>query len=99
VRVLVKAPPVARSGGDREVWVGGANDAILLDGSRSIDPDGRALSFAWQIGDAGSAAGERVRHVIAAPGEYKASLTVSDPSGLSCGTATENFRIIARERK
>jgi hypothetical protein len=97
--VLVKAPPVARSGGDREIWVGGANDAILLDGSKSSDPDGHALRFAWQIGDGSTAAGERVRHVIPAPGEYKAILSVSDTSGLSCGTATESFRIIARERK
>jgi hypothetical protein len=36
---------------------------------------------------------------IPAPGEYKATLSVSDTSGLSCGTATESFRIIARERK
>jgi PKD repeat protein len=99
LRVLVKAPPVARSGGDREIWVGGANDAILLDGSKSSDPDGHALRFAWQIGDGSTAAGERVRHVIPAPGEYKATLSVSDTSGLSCGTATESFRIIARERK
>jgi PKD repeat protein len=99
LKVLVKAPPVARSGGDREIWVGGANDAILLDASQSSDPDGHALSFAWQLGNGTTAAGERVRQVIPAPGEYKASLTVSDTSGLSCGTATDSFRIIARERK
>ena len=99
LKVLVKARPVAQSGGDREIWVGGANDAILLDASKSSDPDGYSLNFAWQIGDGSTAAGERVRHVIPAPGEYKAILSVSDTSGLSCGTATDSFRIIARERK
>jgi PKD repeat protein len=98
IKVLVKAPPVARAGGNREISVGGANDGILLDGSKSTDPDGHALNFAWRIGDA-VAAGERVRHVIAAPGEYDASLTVSDTSGLHCGQASDAFKIIARERK
>ena len=44
MNVMVNAPPVADAGSDREVWIGGANDAILLDGSASTDPDGQALS-------------------------------------------------------
>ena len=44
MNVMVNAPPVADAGSDREVWIGGANDAILLDGSASTDPDGQALT-------------------------------------------------------
>jgi PKD repeat protein len=99
VNVLVKAPPVARAGGDREIWVGGAHDTVLLDGSASNDPDGKTLSYVWEIGEGMSAVGRRVLQTIPTPGEYRAKLTVSDPSGLSCGTATDSFIIIARERK
>ncbi len=98
VEVTVNAPPVAVAGPDREVWIGGANDAVLLDATGSRHPDGRALSFAWQIGDSDAKLGERVRHTLASPGEYPVTLTVSDPTGLSCGTATASFRIIARQR-
>ena len=43
--VVVNAPPVADAGKDREVFIGGANDAVLLDGSASRDADGGALSL------------------------------------------------------
>jgi hypothetical protein len=95
---VVNAPPVAVAGPDREIWIGGANDAVLLDGTGSHDPDGKALTFAWQIGNGDAKLGERVRHTFTAPGEYPVSLTVTDPSGLSCGTATASFRIVARQR-
>ena len=97
--MIVTATPVADAGGDREVWIGGAKDAILLDGSASRDPDGEALSHAWQIGDGASEIGERIRHMLAAPGDVPVTLTVSDTSGLACGTASTTFMLRARERE
>jgi hypothetical protein len=96
--VFVNAPPVADAGSDREIWIGGANDALLLDGSPSSDPDGQALSHTWQIGEAASAFGERVRHTFTEPGEIPVTLSVADTSGLACGTASSTVRIIAKER-
>lgn len=96
--VTVNAPPTADAGVDREVWVGGANDAILLDGSASSDPDGQALSHSWQIGETASEFGERVRHRLATVGTVPVTLTVSDTSGLACGTASTTVTITSQER-
>ncbi len=96
--VMVNATPVAAAGEDREVWIGGANDAILLDGSASSDPDGQALSHSWQIGGTDSEFGERVRHTLTTAGTIPVTLTVADTSGLACGTASTTVNITARER-
>jgi PKD repeat protein len=98
VEVTVNAPPVAIAGPDREVWIGGAADAVLLDATASHHQNGLALTFAWQIGNSDAKLGERVRHTFTAPGVYPVTLTVTDSTGLSCGTATTTFRIIARQR-
>ena len=96
--VIVNAPPVADGGANREVWIGGANDAILLDGTASRDPDGQALTHDWQIGDDGSETGARVRTTLSTAGEIPVTLTVSDTSGLACGTASSTFTILAKPR-
>jgi len=96
--VAVDAPPVADAGKDREVFIGGANDAVLLDGSASWDADGEALSHSWSIGDGSSELGERVRHTFLAAGDYPVTLTVSDTSGLACGTTSTTVHIHARQR-
>ena len=99
MQVVVNAPPVANAGGDRNVWVGGANDALLLDGSASSDPDGDALSFFWELGDGTLLAGERLKYLLFEAGELPVTLTVSDPSGLSCGTSMDNAVINVQERQ
>ena len=96
--VVVNAPPVANAGKDREVFIGGANDAVLLDGSASRDPDNGALSYTWQIGDGKSETGERVRHTFTTPGKIPVTLMVADTSGLTCGTAAATINIVARPR-
>jgi hypothetical protein len=98
MEVFVNAPPVADVGADREVWIGGANDAVLLDGSGSHDPDGQALSHTWQIGTSGSAFGERVRHTLTEPGDTPVTLTVSDTTGLACGTTSRTMHLTAKQR-
>ncbi len=42
----------------------------------------------WQIGDADSEIGERVRHTLTTAGKIPVTLTVADTSGLACGTAS-----------
>jgi hypothetical protein len=97
-RVIVNAPPVADAGPLREAFAGGAADAALLDGSRSHDPDGQALTHVWQIGDGTVESGERVRHMFREVGDIPVKLTVTDTSGLSCGQASESFVVKVRSR-
>ncbi len=75
--------PMAEAGSDRRVRVGAA---VLLDGSRSTDPDGDALHFEWTltVKPSGSAAvlsdvvSARPEFVADAPGAYVVQLMVSD---------------------
>lgn len=97
-QVVVNAPPSADVKASEEVYVGGAADAALLDGSGSRDPDGQALSHVWTIGDGTSESGERVRHLYRSTGDIPVELTVTDTSGLSCATDTRRFVVKVRSR-
>ncbi|MEJ8473672.1 PKD domain-containing protein [Roseibium algae] len=97
--VTVNAPPAADAGPDREIFVGGANDAEQFSAWRSYDPDGTDLDHVWDFGPDGKQRGERVSQSFSAPGDYEVKLTVSDGSGLSCGTASDNVTVKVRERE
>ena len=97
--VVVNAPPAADAGPDRQVFVGGANDAEIFSAWRSYDPDGTSLDHVWDFGPDGQRNGERVAHSFSAPGEYEVKLTVSDGSGLSCGTASDTMTVKVRARE
>lgn len=99
MQVVVNAPPSASAGADRSVWVGGANDVLELDGSASSDPDGDALSFFWEFEDGTLLFGERLRYVLFSAGEMPVTLTVSDTSGLPCGTSQDTAVINVQERQ
>ncbi|MFC3959008.1 PKD domain-containing protein [Halovivax cerinus] len=65
---------------------GTATEAIAFDGSGSIDNHAIA-SYAWDLGDGSTAAGETVEHTYDAPGAYTVTLTVTDDAGTT-DTAT-----------
>lgn len=77
------APPVADAGPDQTSMVGGL---IMLDGSRSSDADGDALSFAWRILSAPDGSTAILSDPVAVnptftadrPGEYTIELIVHD---------------------
>ena len=56
-----------------------------LDASAASDPDGTISSYAWDFGDGQTATSAQptVRHVYAQPGDYTATLTVTDDEGCS----------------
>ncbi|HEU4764891.1 MAG TPA: PKD domain-containing protein, partial [Candidatus Eisenbacteria bacterium] len=68
-------PPVAVAGGP---YNGGAGLPIQFNGTGSSDPDGNNLTYAWDFGDGGTAAGATPTHTYAFPGNYIATLTVTD---------------------
>jgi PKD repeat protein len=97
-RIVVNAPPTANAGRLREAFTGGANDAAVLDGSGSTDPDGQALTYAWQVADGTTESGERVRHLFRKAGDVEVKLTVTDSSGLSCGSSSDSIVVKVRPR-
>ena len=68
-------PPVAVAGGP---YNGGTGLPIQFDGSGSSDPDGNNLTYAWDFGDGAGGTGVSPTHVYAFPGNYLATLTVTD---------------------
>ena len=63
--------------------------------SAGSDPDGDALSYAWDFGDGGKAGGAKAEHTYTAPGTYTARVTVTDGGGRT-GTATTTITVNAR---
>ncbi|QLG50010.1 PKD domain-containing protein [Natrinema halophilum] len=70
-----------------EVDVG---ETIQFDGRRSSDPDGSIQSYEWSFGDGSTATGGTVQHAYESPGDFQASLTVTDDDGF---TDTGSFSI------
>ena len=79
IAALTNRPPVADAGPDQTVTVG---QLVLLEGSRSSDPDGDELTYRWRIptGDGTNAIirGERVEYTFETPGSYIVTLEVFD---------------------
>lgn len=68
--------------------VGDAPLQVQFDGSGSTDSDGSIISYTWDMGDGGTATGPKVSYTYYTPGNFKATLTVTDEGGLSDSTST-----------
>jgi len=85
----VNHPPVADAGVDQILeCVGQGGTRVTLNGSKSSDPDGDALSFVWKD-EAGNEVGKTaVVQLTTAMGTHAFTLTVTDPGGLSAMATT-----------
>lgn len=72
-------PPTAIAGG--EDLSGFTVVALEFNGSASFDNDGEIVSYEWDFGDGFSGIGVRPSHTYYDPGEYVATLTVTDNDG------------------
>ncbi len=68
-------------------------NSFLFDGSRTVDPDGDALSFSWDFGDGKTGKGQRITHQYESPGQYKASVVVEDASGQVSNSVVRRFTV------
>jgi hypothetical protein len=80
-------PPLASAGGNRTVLAG---DPTQFNGSASVDPDGRPLTYQWNFGDGTiiSAGTAIMTHTYTSAGTYSLTLTVNDGLLTSLSTAT-----------
>ncbi len=80
------------SGGVRAVMTatpstGTAPLSVAFDGSGSTSPNGNLVSWEWSFGDGSTGTGQMTVHEYSDPGNYAASLTVTDNTGAT-STAT-----------
>jgi PKD repeat protein len=73
----VNRGPTAIPGGP---YAGVVNVPITFNGTGSADPDGSPLSYLWDFGDLGTAAGVTPVHSYATGGTFTVTLTVGDGS-------------------
>jgi len=73
--ITVNAPPVAKAEFPKVV---AANELVIMDAAKSVDPDGQISEYRWTLGDGSIKAGSKIRHRYAQPGTYPIKLTVLD---------------------
>ena len=95
VIIRVNAAPVAEAGAS----VVSDSLIVTLDGSGSVDADGDALIYRWDMGD-GSAPvyGRTISHTYGKPGKFPVTLHVDDGTGLSNATAFDATTVTLRAR-
>ncbi len=70
--------PSAEAGGPYIVPYG---NAVQFTSAGSQDNDGTIVSYLWNFGDLSTGEGETISHVYSRPGQYLATLTVTDNKG------------------
>src|SRR5439155_1492169 len=78
-------PPTAAPGGP---YSGAEGTAVTFDGSASSDPDGDALTYAWDFGDGATGSGAKPTHSYADNGPYSVTRTVSDTHSATSAPGT-----------
>jgi len=77
--------PTASASADRTSGAAPLNVAFSSAGS--ADPEGGALTYAWNFGDGGTSTAANPSHTFTANGQYTVTLTVKDTAGLPGSTS------------
>ena len=92
----VNDAPLAHPGGP---YVGAAAVALAFCGSGSSDPEGSALTYAWDFGDGKTGTGVSSSHTYAAAGVYTVTLLVDDGTDDSASVTTTEQLPLHRRHK
>ncbi|KAB2845646.1 MAG: PKD domain-containing protein [Melioribacteraceae bacterium] len=68
-------------------------DEVILDASKSYDPDNDKLKFTWEI-ESSKKSGSKILHKFEKSGEYKVKLLIEDDSNTNCGKSEVEILII-----
>jgi hypothetical protein len=83
--VNVNRCPTANAGGP---YTGAFGAPVALDGTGSSDPDGDALTYAWDFGDGSTGSGATTSHTYTTRATYTVTLTVDDGACSASATTT-----------
>lgn len=78
IEIIVNEKPIADAGPDQ---IAALDQEVSFNASKSVDPDGKIATYAWDFGDGQSAAGVSTTHPFTKPGIYTARLMVQDNTG------------------
>jgi len=79
--VIENLPPVAVA--EADVISGKVPLTVTFSAAGSMDPEGLAISYAWEFGDGSFSSAENPLHLYTEVGTYLVFLTVTDEQGLS----------------
>lgn len=86
IRSAANRAPLVNAGGP---YRGVEGSAIAFDRGSATDPDGDVLTSSWSFGDGATSSGLLASHSYVDNGTYTATLTATDPGGLTArGTAS-----------
>ncbi|MCF8413523.1 MAG: PKD domain-containing protein, partial [Melioribacteraceae bacterium] len=88
--VNVNYPPKADAGADKNVAKG---ELILFSGQGSSDQDGQIIKYEWDFGDGEKGVGANVSHVYSEAGRYSVKLTVTDNSGTTSASTSDDLLV------
>ena len=93
VTVTVNEPnqvPTANAGGP---YTATAGKELILDGSKSQDPDGSITEYIWDMGDGKTASGIKPVYTYSKAGEYTVTLKVKDNKGVLSAAVTTTVTV------
>ncbi|MCW4048742.1 MAG: PKD domain-containing protein [Candidatus Bathyarchaeota archaeon] len=83
IQPSINQPPVSLTVQTIEGTLG---SQVIFSASGSYDPDGSIVKYSWDYGDSNSGEGAVSSHAYTLPGEFTASLTVTDDQGATSST-------------